>query len=239
MRSVAGKPEESVFQRRGVRAFFQARRGVTGEQPAPVEYGDAVGEELDFLERVRGKEQSGVAGLQDTVLKKMAEFSGGNGIDAARRFIEKQHMRTVEQCASEAEALHGSGRKRAHLAIESVLELELRGELSDARSCGGRRQSIEPAEEKEVLASGEARIEAVVAAGVKSETAADSGRIARDVVTRDPREAACRQEERGQYAKERGFAGAICAKQGNGFVGRDFQRDAGERRAQGFLEGLE
>ena len=239
MRSVAGELEESFLQRRGVRTFFQAGGRVAGQKLAGVEDSDTVSEELDFLERVGREEQSGIAGFQDPLLKKIAKLGGGNGIEAAGRLIEKQHGRTMKQRAGEAQALHGTGGKRAHLAIESIRQLESRGELSDACGCRGGRHSIEAAEKKEVLASAEARVKAEIAAGVKSEIAAHSGGIARDVVTRDPREAIRRQEESSQDTEQRGFAGAVCAKQSHGFAGRGFQRDAGERRDRGFLKGLE
>jgi|SRR5689334_587789 len=137
MRSAAGELEESFLEGGGVSAFFQAGRRVAGEKLATVEDGDTISEEVDFLESVGGEEQGGIAGFQNVVFEKIAKFGGGNGVEAARRFVEQQDARMVKERARQAQALHGAGGKRPHLAIESVLELELRGELSDTGSYGG------------------------------------------------------------------------------------------------------
>ena len=117
--------EEDSFQRGGIRALLQARNGVAREDPPAAEDRDAIGEKLDFLERVRSKQQSGVAGFQYTVFEKITKLGGGYGVKAARRFIEEQDAGTVQKGAGQAEALDGSDGERAYLAVERLLQGQL------------------------------------------------------------------------------------------------------------------
>ena len=119
---MAGDFEEGFFQGRSFRVRFQAQWGVACEHGSAIEYRDAVGKELDFLESVRREQQSGVAGLQDVVFEKVAKVGGGDGVQAARGFIEQQHARLMQECAGQAQPLNSSGGERAHLAIESVAD---------------------------------------------------------------------------------------------------------------------
>lgn len=225
---MAGESEEGLLQRCGVCALLQARDGVAREEFSAIEDRDAIGEKLDFLERVRGKEQSGVAGFQHTVLEKAAKLGGGNGIQAARGFIEEEDAGMVQKGAGQAETLNGSGGERAHLAIQGFRERELHGKLRDARRSLRRRQMIEPAEEEQIFASGEAGIETQIAAGVESETSPDRARLAPDVVTGKARGAVCGKEQRRQDAEQGGLARAIRAEQSNTFPWSGFQRNAGK-----------
>lgn len=217
MRTVAGQIEKGLFQRGGIRALLQARNGVAYENPSGAEDRDAIGKKLDFLERVRGKEQSGVAGFQYTVLEKIAKLGGGYGVKAASRFIKKQDAGTVQKGAGQAEALDGSGGERAHLAIESVLQRELLRDGEDARGSLRRRQMIEPGKKDQIFARRKAGIETQIAAGMESQTSAHRAGFPCNVVTGDARGAACGKEKRGQDTKQRGFAGAVRTEQSNGF----------------------
>jgi hypothetical protein len=145
----------------------------------------------------------------------------------------------VEQCAGEAEALHRAGRKSAHLAVKGFFQMELLREMSDALSGGGLRKMVKTAKEAEVFAAGKPGIKADIAAGVIAKLATNGARIENGVVACDSRVAGGGQQQGGENAKERGFTGAICAKQRQGFAGSQFERNAGKSSDAWLLERLE
>ncbi len=127
MGKVAGQLEESVFEGGCFGPGFETSRGIEREELAFIEDGNAVGEKFNFRERVRSEEQSDVASLEELGLEEAAEFGGGNGVQAARRLIQKEHGGLMEKGASEAQALDCSCGECADLAIESRAEAELSG----------------------------------------------------------------------------------------------------------------
>ena len=161
---------------------------------------------------MRGKEQRSVAVAHDFCFEETTEFGGGDGVEAARGLIEKQNAGTMEERASEAEALHGAGGKGADLAGERFAEMELIGELGDSLGRGGARELIQLPEEEKILAGGQARVEAVVGACMIAELAAHCARLADSVMTGDTRVAASGHQESGENAKERGFASSVGAE---------------------------
>lgn len=98
---------------------------------------------------------------------------------------------------------------------------------------------IEAAEEEEVFAAGQARVETKIASGVESEIAADRTRVAGNIVAGDFGGALCGKKQRRQDAEQRGFAGAIRAEQSNGFSLRGFQGHTRQGRYGELFEGLE
>jgi hypothetical protein len=188
---------------------------------------------------MRREEKRRFAGLHDLGFEEMAERRSSDGVKAAGRFIEEEYTRTVEECAGEAEALNRAGRKGAHLAIKRFGEFELRGELRDAITRRGYGDVIEAAEEEEIFAGGEARIEALVGAGVIAERAAYCAGRRDGVMPGNGGAARGREEERGENTEERGFAGTVRAEKGDGFAGAEFEGyilHGGERGAFEWLE---
>jgi hypothetical protein len=223
---MAGEAEESFFESGCGSLAFESGRSIERDELAVAEDSDAVGEKLNFRERVRRKEKRGCAGLQDLRFQEVAEGRGGDGVQAARWLVEKEDGRGVKQRASEAEALNGAGRKGAHLAIERFGEFELRSELSDAIAHGGCGKMIEAAEEEEIFASGEARVKALVRAGVVAERTANGARRSDGIMAGDGGGARGGEQERRKNTDERRFAGAVCAEKGDGFADVEFERDA-------------
>src|SRR5580704_18924851 len=87
---------------------------------------------------------------------------------------------------------------------------------------------VEAAEESQVFAAGEPRVEAEVAAGVVTELPANGTRFENGIVPRDLRVAVRRKKERGENPEERGFAGAVCPEQRQRFSWTYFERHPGE-----------
>src|SRR2546430_6783466 len=155
----------------------------------------------------------------------MAEGRGGDSVEAAGWLVEKKNARGVKEGAGEGEALNRAGRKRADLAIERFGEFELRGELRDAIARGGSGEMIEAAEEEEIFACGEARVKALVGAGVVTERAANSTGRRDRMMSRDGGVAGAGKKKRGGDAEKSGFAGAACAAERDGFAASEVERD--------------
>ena len=101
--------------------------------------------------------------------------------------------------------------------------MELIREKNDALSGGGFREMVETAEEPQVFATGEPRIEAEVAAGVIAELPANGARVENGIVSRDLRAPLSRKKQRGENPEERGFAGAVCSQQRQRFARTYFE----------------
>jgi len=145
----------------------------------------------------------------------------------------------VEKGASQAKALHRSGRERTHLAVESFFEMELLYEKIDALRGGGFRKMIKATEEAQIFAASKPGVEADVAAGVIAELAANGARLEHGIVPGDLRAAAGGEKQRGENAEERGFARAVCAEQCQRFARTHFEGKPGESNDAGLFEWLE
>ena len=86
---------------------------------------------------MRSEEQGSITAAQNLGFEEPAKLGSSDGVETARRLIEKQNTRLVKKRASEAEALNGAGRERAQLAVESFRKMELFGEKGDALFSGG------------------------------------------------------------------------------------------------------
>ena len=176
---------------------------------------------------------------QDFRFEEATEFRGANGVQTARGLIEEQDAWLMKQSAGETEALDGARGERAYLAIQGSVEFELCREQRDSLGCRGVRKLIQLSEKKQILTSGEARVEAMVGAGVVTEAAADIARFANRVVSCDTRAAARRHEKRGKNPQQRGFAGAVRTEDRHRFTRADFERHARQCDGCRFFKWLE
>src|SRR5277367_1194303 len=239
LRSAAGESHESVLQRWSASGSFQSGQSVAREKPPGIDDRDAIGEQLDFGQRVRGKEQRSIAIAEDFRFEKAAKFRGSDRVEAARGFIEKQNAWLVKKRASEAKPLHGPRREGAHLPVQGFFKMKLSGKMCDALRGCGLRKMVQPAEEAKVLATSQAGVESEVAAGMVTELAANSTRIQNGVVSRDLRAAIRRQEQRGKNFQERGFARAICTEQCQRFAMTHFKGNPRKRNDGRLFERLQ
>jgi hypothetical protein len=67
--------------------------------------------------------------------------------------------------------------------MQCMADFELLREGGDSLGCGAVRKQIQAAEEEQVLTSGEARVKAVVRAGVVAQAAADIALMMNGVVS--------------------------------------------------------
>lgn len=238
LRVAPGQAKKNFLEGSRTGAQLESREGIAGEQAAFLEDGDAVGEEFDFGQRVGSKKQGSIAAREELRFQEAAEIHGRDGVETSRRLIEQQHAWLMEQGAQQAEALNSAGRECADLTIERFVHVKLFGKLGDAQACRLPGEMVEAAEKEQILAAGEASVEAVVGAGMITEQAPNRARFARGVVARDAGDSAGRQKQGGQNAQKRGFAGPIGADQGQRFAVADFKRDAREGHSCRFFERL-
>ena len=191
-----------------MRCFSSAER-TASQQASSVNDGDAIGEELDFRERVGSEEQSCLTGPENLGFQETAKLGGANGVETARRLIEQENAGLMEESTAKTETLQRAGRKSAHLPVESFLDMKLFRELSDALRGSGARDPVESSEKSQIFPAGESRVEARIASGVIAEVAARSGGIAKGVVSGDLRAAVCGKNQGGENAEQSGFAGAV------------------------------
>ena len=176
---------------------------------------------------------------QDFRFQEAPKLRGGDGIEAARRLVEEQDAGPMEKSASQAETLNRAGGKCAHLAIERFAQLELFGELRDSLGRGEPRKQIQSAEEEQVFARRQPRIEAVVRASVITKAAAHCARVANGVVARDPRVAARGHKQRGDNSEQCGFASPVGAKKCQRFSFANLESHARQRDCGGLFKWLE
>ena len=122
--------------------------------------------------------------------------------------------------------------------MQCIADFELLREGGDSLGCGGVRKQIQAAEEEQVLTSGEARVKAVVRAGVVAQAAADIARMVNGVVSTDTGMACRGHEERGKNPQERGLARSVGPEKCERFADADFKGQAGERHDRRFFEWL-
>ena len=93
---MAGKAGEGVLEGSGTRARFESRRRIESDQASIVQNGDAIGEKFNFRKSVRGKEKRGALPAQNFGFEKATKIGGGEGIEAARGFVEKKDLRPMK-----------------------------------------------------------------------------------------------------------------------------------------------
>ena len=217
---------EYFFQRSGQSPGPQRGGSIEREQLPFVEDGHAVGEQFDFLHGVRGEEQRRIFPRKDFRFQEMPEIGGDDGVEAARRFIQQQHLRLMKQCAEQAESLDRAGGKRARLAVQSAAQSEPFAQGFDAAGAEFIGEVVQAAKELQILAAGEPRIEAEIASCVVPDLASHGCWFARGVVPGQRSGATRWQEQRGQNAKQRRFAGSIGTEQSDRLSLFYFQGDA-------------
>src|SRR5580693_8762034 len=98
---------------------------------------------------------------------------------------------------------------------------------------------IEAAKEAQVFAARKPGIETDVTAGVIAELAANGAGSENGIVACDLRVASGGEQQRGENAEERGFAGTICTQQRHRFAGRHFEGNPGEGDDRRLFERLQ
>ncbi len=188
--------------------------GAGGDQATLFEDGDARAHVRELGEDVR-REEDGLPHATQ-LHQQIAHLDARARIEVARRLVEDEHLRIVQQRARELDALlhalgelgHQSFAQRAEIG-----ELDDRGDraraLGDGHAIGGR-------EKIEVLADGDALVDAGVIGHVADATTHAFG-IDLDVDAVDLDTAAARFEQRAHDADGGGFAGAVGAEEGEDF----------------------
>ena len=102
MRGATGEAHESVFESCGAGGSLEGCQSVASEEAAGVDNRDAIGEQLDLGQRVRGEEQGSIAAAENLGLEEAAKFGSGDDVETSRWFIEQKNAGLVKQGASKA-----------------------------------------------------------------------------------------------------------------------------------------
>src|SRR5580658_7528785 len=125
-----------------------------------------------------GSDQQRRALASNQILAKEApEFRRGERVEAARGFVEKEHLGRMNQRSRQAQPLDGSYGKGANLIVEQLLQAQLFRHFSNATFRFARSHTAEFGEEPEILEGCESPVEADFRATVKTKSAAHAGRF--------------------------------------------------------------
>src|SRR4051794_24992978 len=207
-------------------AVLELSRRALGDDAPVAQDRDRVREAVGLLE-VLGREKDGGA-LVGELAHRVPDAGSADGVEPGRRLVEEDDRPRHEQARGEVEAAAHAARVGADEAVGRCGEVEALEHLGAALARRAGRQALQPGEQDEVLATGEALVERGLLAG-EGDLLADGGGVADDVVAADERAPAVRHEEGGEDADGGRLAGAVVAEQAAGLARRDLEVDAGER----------
>ncbi len=204
-----------------------------GEAPG-VNQRDAVAA-LRFVEVV-GRDEDRHALLRERV-DETPELAARQRIDAARRLIEEENRRFVQDRAAERQALPPAARQ---IARQRVLPSGETGHLEHEAPARGQplgTQSVDAAKELDVLVDGQQLVEREALRHVADSPLHAFG-IGRHVDAADRGGARRRPQEAAQHPDGGGLAGAVAAQEAEDLAATDVERQPvdGEERAESSRE---
>ena len=183
---------------------------------------DAIAQLVGLLHVVRGEDDRGAALRQ--VGDDPVQVARGARIQSARRLVEEEHLRVVEQRPREQQPLAHAGGERLGPAALRVGQADALENLLGARA----RQAVELAEQLEVLHRREALVQRGVL-GDQVDLGANAFELAREVVAEHLRLAGRRPRAAGEDAQRRRLAGAVVTEQAEDLTGLRIEGDAVKR----------
>lgn len=90
-----GEAEEGVFERSGAGFVLESGQGVASEETPGANHRDAVGEQFDLRQSVRGEKKGSIAAAKDLRFQEAAKFGSSDGVQTARGFIQEKNARFV------------------------------------------------------------------------------------------------------------------------------------------------
>ena len=159
-----------------VRAAGELLERPGGDEAARGEEADPVAQRLDLAQDVR-REQDRQVALGDEAPEQREQLLDARRVDRDRRLVEDEDRRLLDQGVGDAEALAHAARVRLGLLVGGVVEPDLVEQLVDPRLGDGPRQAVELGRVAQVLAAGQAAVEAHVV-GQVADLALDRERLA-------------------------------------------------------------
>jgi hypothetical protein len=193
-----------------------------------VEDPGAVRQRLGFIQIVGAQEDGRVvraADLADEVL----HLELGARIEPGRRLVEEQEDGRRQERTRERDLLLHAAREILHrLALAVDWETDVLEDLGDARARRPRSHSVEPGGVAQVLRRRHFLEEGRFDGHAVHESPYRT-RVREDVVAEDTRASAVVQEQGGEQANERGFAGAVWAQDRHALAALHRERDVAKR----------
>ncbi|MDT5041984.1 MAG: hypothetical protein QOE51_2969 [Actinoplanes sp.] len=182
-------------------AAFETVRGVVGDHPAVVDHHDLVGERVSLLEVLGGEQNAGALGDAPHVLALGRVETGG-------RLVEEDHLRMSDQARGEVQAAAHPSRVRLGRPARRVGEVEPVEQLGGALSGVPGGEVEQPADQHQVLRTGQILVDRGVLAG-ESDPAAYALWLSQHVDAGDERATGVRAQQRGEHPYGGGLAGAV------------------------------
>ncbi len=223
--------DEGVLDGRSARFGLQFPGGAVSQHLAGV-HGHQPIETLGLFHIGRGHDDAHARTAQPHALDELPELAARQRIDARRRFVENQEIGVVDQRAAQAELLAHAAGELLGQPVGEGREAGALQQLGDPEVALGAALAEQAAEELDILAHAEVRIE-VLAQALRHEGDPRADRRAMAHIDHvaaqhfDP--AFLDALGAGNEAQQRGFADAIRADQPDSAIGRNVERQPVER----------
>jgi hypothetical protein len=212
--------------RRAADLGLELGRRSLGDDLAPVDDPDPVGELLGLLE-VLGGEEDGDPLVAREMRNLIPERGPALDVEAGGRLVEEQNPGPVQEREREIEAALHPARVADDLAIGRLAQADALDQLVAATPALALRDPVQGSLEAHVLARGQLRVERRLLEG-GADRVADPGAVGDDVVARDPCASGAGGEESGEDVDGRRLAGAVRAEEAVDRAGRDLEVDSGD-----------
>ena len=184
--------------------------GPAGDDLAAVDHGDAVGELVGLLQVLRGQQDR--RPFLDALADHLPHAEPAARIEAGRRLVEEDQPGAADQRAGEVESPPHPAGVRLERAVGRIGERELLEQFVGAPLRLGFRELVEPAEQHEILATGQVLVDRRVLPR-EADHRAQLLRFGDDVVARDRRASRIGLEQRRQDPDRRRLARAVRPEQ--------------------------
>ena len=194
---------------------LQVGRRAEGDEAAPVEEADPV-RLFRFVEEV-GRQEDGRPAPRE-LAQERAEAAPRERVEARRRLVEEEDLRSVEERLGDLDAAREASGKGLHAVARAVRDLHPREELACA---GAKRRAAEAedgAVDEEVLEDGQLPIEARRLED-DAEAAAEAAEVARRREAVDAERARRGRKEGREELEEGRLAAAVRAEEGEELAG--------------------
>ena len=190
---------------------------------------DTAGELLDLRGRVRREQNRSALIPHDFITQKAAKFRRRERIKAARRLVEQNNGRTMQQRTGQTKTMNIASRERADLPIQNRFQMQQFGQMRDAPIGITAGKIVERGEQPQILKSRQPRVKAGVGTRMKSQLLQHALRLAFDIGATDPGAASRRNQQCCENSQQRGFAGAIGSHNGHDLAGLHLEGNAAQR----------
>jgi hypothetical protein len=197
-----------------------------GDDAAVVEDGDLVGQGVRLVQVLRGQQDGGA--LRDQAAHGHPDLVPLGRVEPGGRLVQEDHRRPADQARSQVEAPPHAPGVRLGGPVGRLGEVEVGQQLGGPALRVGRAQVEQPADQHQVLGSGQVVVDGGVLPGQPDQAAYPPG-VGDHVEPTDPGNAAVRAQQRGQHPDRRRLARTVRAEHAEHGSGADREVHSGQR----------